>query len=201
LNKVGVLLASDTMRGIFGKGEGGISFEDCMNSGKIVLCNLSRGVIGADVSNVVGSFVMMAIQNAAMRRATLPPSSRRAFHLLVDESQHFVSASFAEMIPQVRKFGLSLFLVNQHSAQLSSEIRSAILANFGSIVVFRVGLEDAKLMEREFYPVFTYDDFISLPRYHIYLKLMIDGAQSKGFSAITLSSSCSETRNTAEDLQ
>jgi hypothetical protein len=185
LNKVGVLLANDTLRGIFGR-PNGISFEECMNEGKVVLCNLSKGEIGEDAATVLGSFITTAIQNAAMRRASIPQAQRKAFYLYIDEAQNFVSASFATMLPQVRKFGLGLFLANQHLGQLDNETKSAILANFGSLVVFRIGLEDAKVMEKEFYPVFTYDDFISLPKYHIYVKLMIDGAESKGFSAVTV---------------
>jgi hypothetical protein len=185
LNKVGVLLANDTLRGIFGQ-PNGISFEQCMNEGKVILCNLSKGEIGEDAATVLGSFITTAIQNAAMRRASIPEAQRNAFYLYIDEAQNFVSTSFATMLPQVRKFGLGLLLANQHLSQLDSETKSAILANFGSLIVFRIGLEDAKVMEKEFYPVFTYDDFISLPKYHIYVKLMIDGAESKGFSAVTV---------------
>jgi hypothetical protein len=186
LNKVGVLLANDTLRGIFGQ-QGGISFEQCMNDGKIVLCNLSKGVIGEDVAIVLGSFITTSIQVAAMRRAVLPIEKRKPFYVYIDEAQNFVSSSFATMLPQVRKFGIGLFLANQHLDQLEPDTRSAILANFGTIIVFRIGLEDAKIMEKQFYPVFTFDDFTSLPRYHIYLKLLIDGTESKGFSAVTVS--------------
>ncbi|MEO7214967.1 type IV secretion system DNA-binding domain-containing protein [Mucilaginibacter sp.] len=185
LNKVGVLLANDTLRGIFGQRQG-ISFEHCMNGQKIVLVNLSKGEVGEDVATVLGSFIITSIQNAAMRRASIPITERRRFYVFIDEAQHFVSTSFAAMLPQVRKFGLGLFLANQHLDQLEPDTRSAILANFGTLIVFRVGLEDAKVMEKQFYPVFTYDDFISLPKYHIYLKLLIDGAESKGFSAVTM---------------
>jgi type IV secretory pathway TraG/TraD family ATPase VirD4 len=185
LNKVGVLLANDTLRGIFGQ-QIGLSFEQCMNEQKIVLVNLSKGEIGEDVATVLGSFIITSIQNAAMRRASIPITERKRFYVFIDEAQHFVSTSFAAMLPQVRKFGLGLFLANQHLDQLEADTRSAILANFGTLIVFRVGLEDAKVMEKQFYPVFTYDDFISLPKYHIYLKLLIDGAESKGFSAVTL---------------
>lgn len=185
LNKVGVLLSNDRLRGIFGQQEG-INFERCMNEGKIVLINLSKGEIGEDVTNLLGSFITTAFLHAAMRRATLPIEKRTPFYLYIDESQNFVSSSFAAMLPQVRKFGLGLFLCTQHLAQLEPETRSAILGNFGSIISFRLGLEDAKLMAQQFHPKFTFDDFISLPKYHIYIKLLIDGTQSKGFSGVTL---------------
>jgi hypothetical protein len=79
-----------------------------------------------------------------------------------------------------------LFLANQHLDQLEPDTRSTILANFGTVIVFRIGLEDAKIVEKQFYPVFTFDDFTSLPRYHIYIKLLIDGTESRRFSAVTL---------------
>lgn len=187
LNKIGVLLASDTLRGIFG-GRRGLSVEDCMNGGKVILCNLSKGVIGEDVSTVLGSFLMTVVQAAAMRRATVPAQQRRPFYLFIDEAHSFISTSFATMLSQVRKFGVGMFLTHQFLDQLEAETRSAILGNVGTIICFRLGLTDAKIMEREFYPVFTYDDFVSLQRYHIYLKLLIDGTESKGFSAVTLPS-------------
>lgn len=185
LNKVGVLLANDTLRGIFGQRES-ISISECMNNNKILLVNLSRGEIGDDVCTVLGSFLFMGIQAAAMRRATLPVHERRPFYLFVDEAHSFISASFATMLSQVRKFGVGVFLANQYLDQFESNIRNAILNSVGTLIVFRLGLSDAKMMEKEFYPVFSYDDFVSLPRYHIYVKLLIDGTQSRGFSAVTV---------------
>ncbi len=187
LNKIGVLLENDILRGIFGQQQS-ISFEECMNSNKIVLCNLSKGMIGEDVSTVLGSFIITSIQNAAMRRAAIPIDKRQPYYLFIDEAQNFVSTSFASMLPQVRKYGLGLFLTNQHLDQLEADTRNAILGNVGTLISFQVGLNDAKILEKEFYPKFTYDDFISLPRFNIYIKLSIDGQQSKGFSAVTVES-------------
>jgi hypothetical protein len=90
------------------------------------------------------------------------------------------------MLSQVRKFGVGLFLTHQYLDQLEPETKSAILGNVGTVICFRLGLPDAKVTEREFYPVFTFDDFATLPKYHIYLKLLIDGTESKGFSAVTI---------------
>jgi type IV secretory pathway TraG/TraD family ATPase VirD4 len=189
LNKIGVLLENDILRGVF-RQQQSISFEDCMNSKTIILCNLSKGIIGEDVSTVLGSFIVTALQNAAMRRASVPIEQRIPYYLFIDETQNFVSTSFASLLPQVRKFGLGLFLTNQHLEQLEPDTRSAILGNVGTLISFQVGLADAKIMAQAFYPRFTYDDFISLPRYHIYIKLLIDGTESKGFSAVTTPTYC-----------
>lgn len=185
LNKIGVLLANDTLRGIFGQSES-ISIEACMNTNKILLVNVSRGVIGDDVCTILGSFLITTIQAAAMRRATLSISERTPFYLFVDEAASFVSGSFATMLSQVRKFGVGVFLANQYLDQFEPDIKNAILNSVGTVIVFNIGLSDAKVMEREFYPVFSYDDFATLPKYHIYIKLLIEGTQSKGFSAVTL---------------
>ncbi|MFA5987730.1 MAG: type IV secretory system conjugative DNA transfer family protein, partial [Candidatus Paceibacterota bacterium] len=184
LNKVGVLLANDTLRGIFGQ-QGGISIDHCMNEGKILLCNLSKGVIGEDVSIVLGSFITTGIQTAAMRRANTAIEQRRPFHLFLDEAHNYLTVSFASVLAEIRKFRVSLFITHQHMGQLEPGVKSAILGNVGSLICFSLGMEDSKIMEKEFYPAFNYEDFINLPKYHIYIRLLIDGARSKGFSANT----------------
>jgi type IV secretory pathway TraG/TraD family ATPase VirD4 len=185
LNKIGIFLANDTLRGIVGAKES-ISIEQCMNENKILLCNLSKGIIGDDISTILGSFITTSIQTTAMRRAGKEMKDRNPYYLYIDEAHSFLSSSFATMLSEVRKYGVGLFLTHQHLEQLEDGVRSAILGNVGTIICFRLGLQDAKVMEREFYPTFNHEDFINLPRYNIYIKLLIDGATSKGFSAITL---------------
>jgi type IV secretory pathway TraG/TraD family ATPase VirD4 len=185
LNKIGVLLENETLRGIFGA-QNSISLEKCMTENKIVLCNLSKGIIGEDAATVLGSFIITNIQNAAMRRAAIEVGNRKSFYLFVDEAHNFISASFASMLSEVRKYGVGLFITHQFLDQLEPDVRSAVLGNVGTIICFRIGLPDAKVMAQEFYPKFSYDDFVSLPKYHIYLKLLIDGGESKGFSATTV---------------
>jgi hypothetical protein len=84
-----------------------------------------------------------------------------------------------------RKFGISLFLTHQYIGQLQQQIQAAIFGNVGTVIVFAIGSEDAKLLEKEFYHIFSESDFINLPRYHMYIRLMIDGVTSKPFSACT----------------
>jgi type IV secretory pathway TraG/TraD family ATPase VirD4 len=191
LNKIGVLLASDTLRGIFGQ-QRTISIERCMSGNKILLCNLSKGVIGEDVSTILGSFITTTIQTVAMRRASVQANQRQPFYLYIDEAHTFLSATFATMLSEVRKFGVGLFLTHQYLDQLEPEVRSSVLGNVGTLICFRLGLSDAKLMAQEFYPIFKQDDFVNLPKHCIYLKLLIDGTESKGFSAKTVQSFFSE---------
>ena len=112
--------------------------------------------------------------------------SRRAFYLYVDEFHNFLTLSFADILAEARKYGLNLVLAHQYLEQLDEKLRAAVFGNVGTIISFRVGVEDAKLLAREFYPTFSETDLVNLPNHSIYLKLLIDGKPSGAFSAITL---------------
>jgi hypothetical protein len=185
LNKTGVFRANATLQSIVAQ-QRSISLEMIMNSGQILICNLSKGLIGEDTSTLLGSLITTGIQTAAMRRAHLPHEERKPFYLYIDEAHSFLTPSFATMLSEVRKYNIGLFLTHQYLEQLTGEIRTAILGNVGTIICFRLGAADAKVMAEEFYPIFTVDDFINLPKHSIYLKLLIDGATSVPFSATTM---------------
>jgi len=185
LNKAGVFNSNTILKNIVGR-QTGISIKDIMNEGKILICNLSKGVIGEDVSQILGSLLTTGIQTAAMRRAKFPEQERKSFMVYIDECHSFITTSFATMLSEVRKYNVGLFLTNQYFDQLSDEVRSAILGNVGTLISFTVGTTDARILAEEFYPVFKIDDFVTLPKYHIYLKLLIDGSASRPFSATTL---------------
>jgi hypothetical protein len=185
LNKAGVFNANTILKSIVGQ-EQSISIDDIINNGKILICNLSKGIIGEDVSQILGSLLTTGIQTAAMRRAKLAQQERKPFFIYIDECHSFITNSFASMLSEVRKYKVGLFLTHQYLEQLPEDVRSGILGNVGTIICFRLGTVDAKIMAEEFYPVFKIDDFINLPRFHIYLKLLIDGTASRPFSAITL---------------
>lgn len=185
LNKAGVFNANNILKEIVGQVVG-ISIEEIMNTGKILICNLSKGVIGEDVSQILGSLLTTSIQTAAMRRTRLFEGGRKPFMVYIDECHSFITTSFATMLSEVRKYKVGLFLTNQYLEQLPEDVRSAILGNAGTLISFTVSAADAKILAEEFYPVFKADDFVSLPKYHIYLKLLIDGSASRPFSATTL---------------
>ncbi len=185
LNKAGVFNANATLRGIVGQ-QTGLSLDTVLSESKILICNLSKGLIGETVSTLLGSILTTTIQMAAMRRASIPEGERKLCFLYLDEAHSFMSSSFATMLSEVRKYGLGLFLTHQYLEQLEEEVQNAVLGNVGTIICFRLGTSDAKVMEQEFYPLFSHDDFVNLPKYHIYVKLLIDGTTSKGFSAKTI---------------
>lgn len=185
LNKSGVFAASETLRDIVGQ-QYGISLDEIVNSKKILICNLSKGLVGEEISQLLGSLLTTGLQMAAMRRAKLPEDQRLPFYIFIDEAHTFISGSFATMLSEVRKYGVGLFLTHQYLEQLPEYMRSAVLGNVGTIIAFRLGTADAEVMAKEFYPVFSQSDFVNLPKHCVYLRLSIDGTASRPFSAKTV---------------
>ena len=186
LNKIGLFRASIPLRNIVGQKYSSFTFSDVMDNGKIFIANLSKGKLGEDASALLGSILITNIQLSALYRAIQKEEERTPFYLYVDEMHTFVTNSFADILAEARKYKLGLFLAHQYIEQLSDPIRAAIFGNVGTIISFRVGATDAEYLEKEFYPTFNKTDLINLPRYSMYLKLMIDGATSQAFSADTL---------------
>jgi len=189
-NKVGQFLSTSIIRNIVGQSNSTINIFDIMNEGKIFLVNVSKGRIGEDNSSLLGGMIITKIQLAAMERVRIPEDERKDFYLYVDEFQNFVTDAFAGILSEARKYRLNLTVAHQYTAQLVSEknssVRDAIFGNVGTMIVFRVGADDAEFLEKEFDPEFTPQDIVNLPNYKIYLKLMIDGITSRPFSAKTL---------------
>ncbi len=189
-NKVGQFLSSSTIRHIVGQPKSTINIEEIMNQRKILIVNLSKGRIGEDAMRLLGGMLISKIQLAAMERVNIPEEERKDFYLYVDEFQNFATESFANILSEARKYRLSLILAHQYINQLifdgNTTVRDAIFGNVGTLISFRVGAEDAEYLEKEFDPIFLMNDIINLSKYHIYLKLMIDGIAGDAFSAVTL---------------
>jgi len=190
-NKLGAFLADPRLYRILVEPASDIRFRSVMDSGRILLVNLSKGRIGEDAALVLGGLIVSTLGLAAFSRAGLPPQARRPFHLYVDEFQSFTTLSFVNMMSELRKYGVGLTLANQYLNQLEPDLRHAVLGNVGTLISFRVGPEDALVLEREFQPTFGVEDLLNLANRDLYLKLMIDGTPSKPFSARTLS--CDQT--------
>jgi hypothetical protein len=183
LNKTGLFIASTPLRNIVGQKTNSFRLQQVLDTGKILIVNLSKGQIGEDASSLLGAMLVNAIQLAALHRAGQPEDARRPFYLYIDECHSFVTLAFANILAEARKYGLSLFLAHQYIEQLDERVRAAIFGNVGTIISFRVGAADAEYLAKEFYPVFSEEDLVNLPRYSMYLKLMIEGASEKAFSA------------------
>ena len=184
-NKVGALLSDPKLRRIFTNTEEPIRFRRIMDESKILIVNLSKGEMGQDSSNMLGALLVTTLGLAAMSRASLPATKRPPFFLYIDEFQAFTTESVANMISELRKYGVGLTLAHQHLFQLEPKVRHAVLGNVGTMIAFRLGVEDAQLLEKEFHPVFGWEDLINLKNHDIYVKLLIDGMPSQPFSATT----------------
>jgi CxxC-x17-CxxC domain-containing protein len=185
-NKVGQFLSSSLIRNIVGQTQSSFDIRDIMDSRKILILNLSKGRIGEDNSALLGAMMITKIQLAAMGRVDIAEETRNDFYLYVDEFQNFATESFANILSEARKYHLNLILANQYITQIDEKVRDAIFGNAGTIVSFRVGAMDAEFLEKEFEPVFMQNDIVNLPKYNVYLKLMIDGIAGDAFSAKVL---------------
>lgn len=185
-NKVGQFLSSSLIRNIVGQTVSTFDVRAAMDSKKIIIMNFSKGRIGEDNSALLGAMMITKIQLAAMARVDIPEETRNDFYLYVDEFQNFATESFANILSEARKYHLNLVLANQYVSQIDERVRDAIFGNAGTLVSFRVGASDAEWLEKEFEPVFTANDIVNLPKFQIYLKLMIDGIAGDAFSATTL---------------
>lgn len=184
-NKVGAFLADPTLRRILTAPSVDLHLRRLMDEGGGLVVNLAKGKLGEDSANLLGSLLVTTIGLAAFSRADVDEQARQPFFLYLDEFQNFTTRSVADMASELRKYGVGLVLANQHLHQLSPELRHGILGNAGTLIAFRVGPEDAAFLGREFAPTFGPEDLMSLPNHRIYLKLMIDGMPSRGFSAHT----------------
>ena len=182
-NKVGQFLSSSLIRNIIGQVKSTIDIRQVMDEGKILIINLSKGRIGEDNSALLGAMMITKIQLAAMSRVEIPEEERKDFYLYIDEFQNFTTESFANILSEARKYRLNLVLAHQYIEQLGEKVQAAVFGNIGTLGVFRVGAVDAEELKPEFMPTFTEEDIVNLPKYEIYLKLMIDGIASEPFSA------------------
>lgn len=182
-NKVGQFLSSSTIRNIVGQVKSSIDVRKIMDEGKILILNLSKGRIGEDNSALLGAMMITKLQLAAMSRVDIPEIERRDFYLYIDEFQNFTTDSFANILSEARKYRLNLIMAHQYIEQLGDAVKAAVYGNVGTLVVFRVGAADAEELKPEFAPIFTEEDIVNLPKFEVYLKLMIDGIASEPFSA------------------
>ena len=182
------------MRNIIGQTQSVINFRECMDQGKILLVNLSKGKIGDRNTSLLGMMIVAQIANGAMSRADMPEEERRDFFLYVDEFQNFVTEAFADILSEARKYHLSLIMAHQYIAQLDgwgkenigdsgkTWVKDAVFGNVGTIQSFKVGAPDAEFLEKEYAPVLSAQDIIGISNFKTYLKLNINNATSRVFS-------------------
>ncbi len=189
-NKIGGFLAHPAIRRLLVENDDSLSLRKIMDGKKILLVNLSKGAIGSDTANLLGSLLLSSITAASFSRIDTVEEERVPFYIYLDEFQNYVNPSLVNMLSELRKFKVSLILAHQYLNQLDMDIKNAVLGNVGTLISFRLGAGDAQAMMnelfREYQPIFSIGDYVHLPNYHIYLSLMIDGKPSRPFSATTI---------------
>lgn len=186
MSKFGQFMNNTLMRNIIGQHKSSFDFERLMDNKKILLVNLSKGKIGEINAHMLGLIILSKLQAGILKRANKESVDRKPFYLYVDEFQNFTTDTFISMLSESRKYGLGVHITNQYLTQLPENIKDAVLGNVGTILSFEVGAEDAEVLSKEFTPMRT-TDFISLPRFNFYIKLMINGRTSGAFSGVSIS--------------
>lgn len=186
LNKVGQFVATDMIRNIVAQSKTKFSLRDVMDNKKILLMKVSKGLLGEENSSLIGSMIITKLYEAAMSRADTPEDQRKDFYFYVDEFQNFATDTFAEILSEARKYRLNLTIAHQYMGQLSDVVRNTVFGNVGSMISFRVGAEDARVLEGEYNPVFKERDIINLGVREFYIKMQVNGEQREAFSARTL---------------
>jgi hypothetical protein len=185
-NKVGRLLANAPMRNILGQGKSRFDAGFLMDRGRIMIANLSKGVIGEDQSRLLGALLLSQFQWAAMQRSVDPEALRTPFYLYIDEFQSFATEALTSILAEARKYGLALILAHQYLDQLTDEIRQSVFGNIGNLIAFRVGLADARLLEDELAGDVKMGNLVSLGKHEIYARLLDQGRMREPFRGKTL---------------
>jgi hypothetical protein len=185
-NKVGAFLANPLLRAILTQPRSGFDLREVMDGGRILLVNLAKGKIGEDSAALLGALLVARMGLAGLSRADTQEKNRRDFFLYLDEFPTFATLSLATMLSELRKYHVSLVLAHQYLSQLDPQVRDAILGNVGTLIAFRLGVEDAEVLEKELLPEFRQGDLVNLPNHSVYLKLMVKGVVSRPFSAETV---------------
>ncbi len=182
VSKFGRFITNTMMRNIIGQSESSFDFRKVMDEGKILIINLAKGTIGEENSSFLGLILIPQILMAAMSRQDIPEEERKDFYLYVDEFQNFATQDFAVIMSEARKYHLNLTVGNQFISQMEDEVKNAVFGNVGTVASFRVGINDANYLVRQYQPTFSEKDLLNIEVGNIYLKTMVEGKPVKPFS-------------------
>ncbi len=191
ISKVGRFSENEMMRNIMGQPRSGINIREIMDNKKVLLVNLSKGKTGEVNSELLGMIIVSKLQMAALARADLPEDERHDFYLYIDEFQNFITDSIATILSEARKYKLNLIVAHQYMGQLTgkggqdTKIRDAVLGNAGTMSSFRIGIEDAEVIAKEFAPTVSEYDLINVEKFTAYTKLLVDSQATRPFTMHT----------------
>lgn len=199
--RIGRFLFSPSAKRILEQQRSTINFDEILDNGKILICNLSKGNIGEDTSEVMGIMILNKIQLAALKRAKREQKTRRHFYLYVDEFQNFATPSFVQMLSEARKYGLALTMAEQSTSQQKDKnLVQIVLANAGTVVTFRsANPQDEDLLLPQYRPYIDYGEITNLPSFHFYMKMAAIKPEEP-FSGVTMPVIITEDRGKRERL-
>jgi hypothetical protein len=186
VSKFGRFITNKTMRNIIGQPQSAFDFRQAMDEKKIILCNLSKGILGEEDAKFLGLILVPKVLTAAMSRQNMPMDQRKDFFLYVDEFQNFATEDFAVILSEARKYRLNLIVANQYISQIDEEVKNAVFGNVGSMVSFRIGVTDANFLQHEFAPTFNEQDLANVEKYHVYMKTIVNNEPVPPFSVSLL---------------
>jgi hypothetical protein len=202
LNKVGAFTANPIIRNIVGQPKSTFDIRKIMDEGKILIVNLSKGLIGEDNASILGAFLVTKIQLAAMSRGDIENiEDRKPFYLYVDEFQNFATDSFATILSEARKYGLNLAVANQYISQMNENVRDAVFGNVGTMISFRVSADDAPILAKQFEPQFESGDLLQMHNRSFVINMVINGEKAPAFNATTLTLPKPQMDNTDQIIE
>lgn len=184
-SKLTAFISNDIMRPIIAQQTSALNFREIMDSGKILLINLSKGKIGEINARLLGMVIVGRLLMAALSRVDTAESERKDFYLYLDEFQNVTTNSVAQILSEARKYRLCLVLAHQFIAQLKEDISKAVFGNVGSMVAFRVGPEDGEFLEKQFSPIFSANDLMNVDNYNCFSRILMNGELTKPFNMKT----------------
>ncbi|MBP7843108.1 ATP-binding protein, partial [Candidatus Woesebacteria bacterium] len=182
VSKFGRFVTNKTMRNIIGQPFSSFNIRQAMDEQKIILCNLSKGILGEEDAKFLGLILVPKVLTAAMARQDMAMELRKDFYLYVDEFQNYATEDFAVILSEARKYRLNLIVANQFVSQIDEEVKNAVFGNVGTMVAFRVGVPDANFLQHEFSPTFNEGDLVNIEKYHVYVKTIVKNEPVQPFS-------------------
>jgi type IV secretory pathway TraG/TraD family ATPase VirD4 len=180
-SKFGRFMTNNMIRNIIGQTKSSFDFREVMDNKKILICNLSKGMVGEINAFLLGMIIVSKIAMGAFSRQDCAENDRTPFFLYVDEFQNFITEVFATILSESRKYKLGLAITNQYIEQLDEKIRAAVVGNVGTLIAFRMGAADAEFFAKEFDPL-KVEDLTTIDKYNFYIKELIDGAPTRPFN-------------------
>ncbi len=185
-NKLGAFTTNEKLQRILGQPKGKLNLRRIMDEKKILIVNLSKGAIGENASNLLGTLLVTCLQQAAMSRANINEQQRSDYSIIIDEFQNYATPSIAVFLSEARKYRSHLVLSHQYTGQLPEEILDAVLGNCGNTISFQLGVHDSELFSKQFNEQVSSDELASLPKYHAYCRLLLSYGPSRTFSFATV---------------